>query len=922
LSNDSVEQDKGGAPRGGAAGAFTAGVRAVTSALGKGAKATGRVVSSGGRVVRDAAGSVVGRSSSSRLARREARVEAARAAAKERAASILGEGTASSPESTSVTPLVPDKAPIVDSDLAEEAESVDDGEPEPEPEPESEAEPEPEPEPESEAEPEPEPEPEPKPESESEAEPEPEPEPEAEPEPKPEAEPESEPEPEPEAEPELVSAGQRRSEARSERWSGTLSLVVDPVHRGVRAIGRGARTAGTGVGRAAIVVGQAGKTTMRWVSTTSRHAGTALTSRASALLRHRPQVEPEVRATAKPAVDVEARPKPVPEVVPEEEPSEAPARKVAWPLLWWQRSRGVLARGWKATVRAARSFGGFVARSIPRRLPQKPSRRRLILGGAGLALAVVGYVLAQVAIAGSVPPGTVVMGINIGGMDRGEAQAVLEGAATEASATAVQLVANGEAAVVLPDQLGLDVDVKATLDSVTGFSWSPVALWHHAFGGIGILEPVLTVDETTLSATAGEIANELARDVNDAQVTLDGEGADVLPAQDGVLVVSDEVPSAILRAWPLSESIVLPTIVTPPAWTTDEAEQFADFVNDTVLGSPVTLTSPNGSVTITPEDVLAWGSIVRTEDGFALQMDESALAEAIVDRLPGVENDAVNASFGFDAQHQLVINPGAPARHLVLSALGDATVLALSSQSRTGEIPIQETLASVTPYNLANSDIKELVSSYSTSFTPREWKREHNITNAASRLAGTIVHPGEVLTMSTAIGPIDRAHGYIAAGVIVGGVHVNGMGGGLCQMATTTYNAAYYAGLEIVERYPHSEWFERYPAGRDAALAAGVDMRFRNDTPYDILINAYIQDAALHIDFWSTHYYDTEGTSSGKYNVHGGGRVAVSTTPCTNYYGKSGFTITAYRKVYLDGVLVKDEARTSTYRAIAGVICT
>jgi vancomycin resistance protein YoaR len=513
------------------------------------------------------------------------------------------------------------------------------------------------------------------------------------------------------------------------------------------------------------------------------------------------------------------------------------------------------------------------------------------------------------------------MGVDIGGLGRSEAQAMLDDAADDASSTSMQVVANGNAMELRPDDLGLTIDSGATVDRVTGFSLSPTALWHHVFGS-GAVEPVVAVDDAALSAAVDEITTTLARDVANAQVVIGSDGFDVIPGEDGVFVYAPQARRIILGEWLTHEPIILPAVVTPPAWTTEEAERFASAVDQIVLGSPATLSSANGSVPITPEDVLQWGSVVQTGSGFALRMDGAALADEIRERLPGIENAAIDASIGFDVQHQLVINPGAPGRTIDVAALGTAAVEALSTASRTGAIPLVETPAAVTSEDLANSDIKELISSFSTSFTPREPKREHNITNAASRLTGRTIHPGEVLSMANAIGPIDGAHGYVSAGVIVGGVHVNGMGGGLCQIATTTYNAAYYAGLEIVERHAHSEWFDRYPAGRDAALAAGADMRFRNDTPYDILINAYIEDAALHVDFWSTHYYDTETTSSGKFNIRGGYRVPVTTRPCTNLYGKNGFSITEGRMVYLDGELVKNESRTSSYRMVPGVVCS
>ncbi len=892
MPNDKSERDQGGASRGRAAAAFFAGARAVRVALSKGASATRRALSTGGRLVRNVASPAL---------RRAARVDAARTAAKARATSILAEGK---PAVAALPPTTPRDVRVDEPEDEVEAEAI------------------------------------------------------AEPEPEPKPEPEPEPEPEPRRslpvvprevavpqtvvtkEPETTGRSWGNAAARALGWArrslrrGRGAAVragrttqVGLVHAGrttrvglVRAgrttrvgLVRAGRTTRVGLVRAARATAHAGGVGVGLVSVASRRAGAGLRAAAVALRR-----SGRIRGrVVGPAVETEVRP----EARPEAAPIQVPAPGIRRSRLLWKRVCDGSRRAWTSAVQAARGLRRFVLAHLPRRLPERPSRRRLVVSGAGLAVAFIGYVLAQAAIAGTVASGTVALGVEIGGMGRGEAQAALEGFASDAASSAVRFVADGEVTSVSSEALGLSIDAQATLDGLTGFSWSPASLWRHAFGG-GVIEPIITVDRNALKVSAAEIAHVLSRDVSDADVTLGSGGVDVQPGQDGVFVYAPQVESTILREWPSSEPINLSAVVTAPAWTTADAERFAAVVDQTVFGSPATLTSPNGSVTITPEDVVAYGSIVKTGTGYALRMDGAALADAIRARLPGVESGAVDASFSFDAQHQLAINPGAPARALDVSALGDAVVTVLSGVSRTAPLPIVEMPAAVTPNDLASSDFKELVSSYATSFIPREPKREHNIANAASRLAGTIIYPGETVSVSDAIGPIDAAHGYISAGMIVEGVHTNGMGGGLCQIATTVYNAVYLAGLDIVERHAHSEWFPRYPAGRDAAISSDGEMRFTNDTPYEILINAYVEDAQLHVDFWSTHYYDTESSSSGMFNVHHGGRVAVTDRPCTNTAGKDGFSITDTRTVYLDGVLVKQETRTSSYKSVPGTLCS
>lgn len=548
-----------------------------------------------------------------------------------------------------------------------------------------------------------------------------------------------------------------------------------------------------------------------------------------------------------------------------------------------------------------------------------PRPRTLISIGAGLVV-VLGYVLAQVSVASRVAPGTTMLGVGVGGLPVDEAQELLEGRLEELSSSVVTISVDGRSVVMTPEELGLGIDTEATFDLLAGFSWSPLTLWRQAVG-VGEVRPVVTVDEAQFREAVEEAVDTLNQDQSDAEVVLGPTGAIVRASQDEVVVDADVLAETVLESWPSDSPIVVPADITEPGLLTSEATRFAQTFNDVVLASPVTLNSPNGSVVFTPEDLITFGSIVAEDSHYSFVLDGEALADVVNERLPGVENAPVNAAFAFDSNHQLYIVPGTPGRVLDVDELGNAIASAATGITRDGEIPLDEADPEVTTEDLENSDFQVRVSTYYTEFTPREPSREHNIANAASKIVGYVVEPGEEFSITEAIGPITRANGYVSAGVIVGGVHTNGIGGGLCQIATTSYVAAYMAGYEILERSPHTEWFSRYPAGRDAAIATGTDMRFRNDTPYAMMFNAYLDGPGLRVDIWSTPYYTVEASSSGKYDVTGGGYKTSTETPCHPSAPKSGFTITDTRKVFLDGELLRTETRVSRYRAVAGTQC-
>ncbi|MBX5464452.1 MAG: VanW family protein [Clostridia bacterium] len=128
------------------------------------------------------------------------------------------------------------------------------------------------------------------------------------------------------------------------------------------------------------------------------------------------------------------------------------------------------------------------------------------------------------------------------------------------------------------------------------------------------------------------------------------------------------------------------------------------------------------------------------------------------------------------------------------------------------------------------------------------WERVHNIEVGAAALDNSLVLPGEVFSFWRALGEPTRARGYLEAPVISGEAFVPGVGGGLCQVSSTLYNAVLDAGLEVVERHGHSLAVDYVPPGRDATVAWDMlDFRFRNDSDGPVLVRARIEGWQLHV---------------------------------------------------------------------------
>ena len=180
------------------------------------------------------------------------------------------------------------------------------------------------------------------------------------------------------------------------------------------------------------------------------------------------------------------------------------------------------------------------------------------------------------------------------------------------------------------------------------------------------------------------------------------------------------------------------------------------------------------------------------------------------------------------------------------------------------------------------------------------------------------------------VGERTVANGFTEGFVISDGILVQDLGGGVSQMATTTFNAAFFAGLKDVEHKPHSFYIDRYPVGREATVAWGsVDLRFQNDTPYGALVTANVtpstpsSQGVVTVSIWSTKHWDIETRTSDRYNFTQPATRLIDTVECTPNEGYGGFDVDVWRYFRKPGSseLVREERFNTTYTPSDTVIC-
>jgi vancomycin resistance protein YoaR len=183
------------------------------------------------------------------------------------------------------------------------------------------------------------------------------------------------------------------------------------------------------------------------------------------------------------------------------------------------------------------------------------------------------------------------------------------------------------------------------------------------------------------------------------------------------------------------------------------------------------------------------------------------------------------------------------------------TLARIDAALRDGKAEVEAAVEKVSPKLLAsalgNVKFDQVLGYFETRYTQgaKSKDRTYNLRQAASKLDGAVVMPGEVFDFNEVVGPRDEAHGYRVAPVIAQGELVDGLGGGTCQISGTLHGAAFFAGLEIVERYPHSRPSYYIKLGLDATVVyPTINFRFRNPFDFPIVLHETVSGGVVRAE--------------------------------------------------------------------------
>lgn len=236
-----------------------------------------------------------------------------------------------------------------------------------------------------------------------------------------------------------------------------------------------------------------------------------------------------------------------------------------------------------------------------------------------------------------------------------------------------------------------------------------------------------------------------------------------------------------------------------------------------------------------------------------LDFDQAAIAALVEERCSRFNVDAVDAHLkrvngSFEVEEGQI-------GYLVDNSASAAGIYEYMTQRWNGEEGSVELVMAVDePKGKAEEllQVKDLLGTFTTSYSSSGSDRSGNVSNGCAKINGTTVYPGDTFSTYDAVKPFSQENGYFMAGSYLNGKVVDSIGGGICQVSTTLYNAVLKAELEVTERHNHSMIVTYVDPSADAAIAesAGKDFQFVNNTEYPIYIEGYTQDKKITFNIY------------------------------------------------------------------------
>lgn len=455
--------------------------------------------------------------------------------------------------------------------------------------------------------------------------------------------------------------------------------------------------------------------------------------------------------------------------------------------------------------------------------------------------------------------------------------------------------------------------------------------------GYGI-EPRVNFDAAALE----QLAAEIDAAIGDPRVNFDIAVADgtaqVTEGHDGDMVdrawFESKLNEAFLSADGDRAILVAETAYAPIQITRDEAQRVCDLVNESIAAGAV-FTFADTTWNASAADIGNWVKtrVADVGDSYELvaYLDQDVAKGILINHLKATfEGDAIKVTFEVSDGERIVhteTDETIPVAGEAVQELEEA-LFAADGPPASGAAPTIAVDSKRVPDTMTFDDALEHgvispIASFTTEYTVEPTSRQHNIHLGADLLNNSIIEAGGgTWSFNDISGDYNEEAGFQGAGAILDGEFVDAIGGGICQVATTVFNAVYESGFPVLTRHNHSLYIASYPIGRDAAVAyPDLNLVWENDSPSDVLLAMSYTDTTVTATLYGVNPEYQVSTQVGEWQA--GEKYKTKTTvdenlaPGTSYVktvGSDGRKISIVRTVKdKNGTILHEDLFSSTY---------
>ncbi|MFL6037762.1 MAG: VanW family protein [Gaiellaceae bacterium] len=499
----------------------------------------------------------------------------------------------------------------------------------------------------------------------------------------------------------------------------------------------------------------------------------------------------------------------------------------------------------------------------PRRRRTRAQRRVVWQRTAILAtLGALAAIVLGLAFAGSgsrLADGVRIAGIDVGGKTPRQAQRILAAHAEALASVPVSFRVGSHVWKLEPRRLGIRVDWSAAVDAVRrqGEGFGPLRGFKRLdmrFFGADVAPPTQVYD-VALRYWLDRIEHVVNSPHRDASIVLRSSRPAIIPGRAGHVLDRHAAAATIVRALASlkREPVGLPVEVDLANVNADDLTVAAAQVR-TAISAPVHLTLGGTRWNLRPRK-LARLLLLPADGRRDLRVGGKSASAWFTALARRVDRPAQDATWAIHSNGRITVVADQPGYLLDVPHSADAVLraaLVTDPALRSAKLVVERSEADRSTAEARAMDIRGLVASYQT-FYGGDPNRIHNVQLVSHLVDGHVIAPGAVFSFNAATGARTADKGFKEAPVIINGELKTGLGGGVCQVSTTVFNAAYEAGLPFLQRTNHALYISHYPQGRDATVNyPDVDLKFVNDTGHWLLLRTWVGASSLTVALYGT----------------------------------------------------------------------